>query len=294
MTIFAWLYRRHSDTFIEDGNPINPLDVSGFSIDDDDNIFLIQAIVTLENSNLLYSDVSDQLFAMSNDRFNVTGNGTTQLMIDAIGGRRLITTRPEFVDFLKTVQFTTDDQAPDVVRNLSLVVQEFPLGEAPSSPAYVPIMVKPVNDRPVLQSSQVLETTLDDYLSANPGFTPSFLLSSDDVIDIDRHSSISNDFIGFAIVSTSQPDSLGVWEYWNKRWIEFPVYLSDCNPLFISPTERVRFVPLPNSAKEDGVATLEYRAWDGSSNITCDTNDTLSLTPGKSYRNKGHTLCMIH
>ena len=272
---------------IEDGDPIYPLNTSDFSIDDDDNVFLIQATVTLENNNLLPPDVMDQLFAMSNDRFSVTGSRTTQLVIDAIGGRRLITTRPEFVDFLKTIQFITNDQAPDIVRNLSLVVQEFPLGEAPSRPAYVPIRVIPVNDRPVLQSSQVSDTTLDDYLSTNPEFTPSFLLSDSDAFDIDRHSSISDDFVGLAIVSTSQPESLGVWQFWSEeemRWIEFPVDLSDCFPLFVRPNERVRFVPQPNQAKEDGVATLEYRAWDGSSEvIDCDVNDTLLLTLGKNH-----------
>ena len=271
---------------MEDGDLINPLNVNDFSITDDDNIFLIQAVVTLENSDRLPVGVSDQLFAVSNDRFNVTGNGTTRLVIDAIGGRRLITTQEEFVDFLKTVQFTTNDQAPDIMRNISLVVQEFPLGEAPSRPAYVPIQVVLMNDRPVLLSSQVSDIPLDDYLSTNPGFTPSFLLSDSDVFDIDRRSSISNDFIGLAIVSTSQPESLGVWQYWSEeeiRWMEFPVDLSDCFPLFVSPNERVRFVPQPNPAKEDGVATFDYRAWDGSSElIDCDVNDTLLLTPSKS------------
>lgn len=280
--------------FIEDEDPIYPLNTSDFSIDDDDNVFLIQATVTLENSDLFPPDVMDQLFAMSNDRFSITGNSTTQLMIDATGDRRLITTRQEFVDFLKTVQFTTNDQAPDIVRNLSLGVQEFPLGEAPSHPAYVPIRVVPVNDRPVLQSSQVSEIALDDYLSTNPGFTPSLLLFDSDVFDIDRRSSISNDFIGLAIVSTSQPESLGVWQYWSEeemRWIEFPVDLFDCFPFFVRPNERVRFVPLPNQAKEDGVATFEYRAWDGSSEvIDCDVNNTLSLTPSKKCWEKRGTL----
>ena len=280
-------YCRYSDTFIEDGDPICPLNTSDFSISDDDNVFLFRATVTLENSGQLPLDVMDQLFAMSNDRFNVTGNNTTRLVIDAIGGRRYITTRQEFEEFLRTVQFTTDDQAPDVVRNFSLVVQEFPLGEAPSRPAYVPIRVISVNDRPVLQSSQVSESTLDDYLSTNPGFIPSFLLSDSDVLDIDRRSSISNDSIGLVIVSTSQPESLGVWQYWSEeetRWIEFPVNVSNCIPFFVRPNERVRFMPRPNPAKEDGVATFEYRAWDGNSEaIECDVNDTLALTLGKSY-----------
>ena len=280
-----FIFCRHSDIFVEDGELINPFNASDFSITDDDNIFLLRATIRLENNDLLPQDVTDQLLAVSNDRFNVTGSGTTELVIDAIGGRRLITTQQEFVDFLKTVQFTTSDQASDTVRNLSLIVEEFPLGEAPSSPAYVPIRVITVNDRPVLLSSLVTESALDDYLSTNPGFSPSFLLSVSDVFDNDRRSSISNDFVGLAIVSTSQPVSLGVWQYWTveeMRWIEFPVNLSNCFPLFIRPNERVRFVPLPNQAKEDGAAMFEYRAWDGSSEIVdCDVNDTLLLTPGK-------------
>ena len=269
---------------MEDGVPVYPLNTDELRVTDDDNAFLIRATLTLVNSNLLPSDVMDQLFATSNDRFSVSQNGTSELVVDAIGSQRLITSQQDFVNFLKTVQFTTDDQAPDVIRNLSLIVEEFPVGEAPSSPAYVPITVLPVNDRPILQSSLLAEATLDDYLSSNQGFTASFLLSNSSVDDIDRRSSISSDFIGLAIVLTSHPDSLGVWQYWSVAemdWVDFPVELSNCYPLLINPDTRIRFSPVPNIAKEDGPAGIQYRAWDGSSEEFLCMNDTLELTAGK-------------
>lgn len=269
---------------MEDEESIFPLNTN-FNVTDDDNTFLIRATLTLESSSRLPSDVVDQLFASSNDRFNVSQNGTSQLQIDAIGPQRLVTFQSDFVNFLKTIQFTTNDQAPEIVRNLSIVVEEFPIGEAPSSPAYVSIMVTPVNDRPILNSSQITETVLNDYLSSNRGFNSSFLVSDSDVIDIDRLSSLSSDFIGLAIVSTSFPDSLGAWQYWSEEemdWINFPENISSCYPFFVTPDMRIRFAPQPNLAKEDGTATIVYRAWDGSSREFNCMNDTPELTAGKS------------
>lgn len=257
------------------------MNASDFTVTDDDNTLLIRATLTLEYANPLYPDVTDQLFAVSTDHFNVSGNQSTRLVVDA---RQLVTLRSDFVDFLKTVQFATDEQAPDVVRNLSLIVEEFPIGEAPSRPVYVNITVLPVNDRPVLSSSLVSVTALDDYLLSNQGFMTSFLLSNSNVIDIDRRSSLSLDFIGLAIVSTSHRDSLGVWQYWSEdemNWVIFPVNISNCYPLFIEPDTRVRFFPAPNEAKEDGVAVLEYRAWDGSSQEFSCSNDTVELASSK-------------
>ena len=274
----------YSVNFTEDGEPIYPLDVEDFRVEDDDNSFLLRATLTLENNNI--PGVVDQLFASSNDRFNVSQNGTTQLVVDAVGPRRLITRQEEFVNFLRTVQFTTDDQAPDVVRNLSLVVEEFPIGEAPSRPFNISITIIPVNDRPILNSGRVVEPVIiDDYLSSNQGFAPSFLLSDVDVFDIDSRSSSSLDFIGLAVVSASYSDSLGVWQTWSddeSTWVDFPADLSDCYPVLVSPEMRIRFLPAPNEDKEDGVATIEYRVWDGSSDSSDCLNDTLQCTPGKS------------
>lgn len=279
----------YSTTFTEDGDSIYPLNTAGFFVTDDDNMFLIRATLTLENANPLYPDVTDQLFATSNNHFNVSQNGTSQLVIDAIGPQQLITLQTEFVDFLKTVQFTTDDQAPEVLRNLSLVVEEFPVGEAPSRPAYITITIIPVNDRPILNSSLISDDTLDRYLSSNQGFVASFLLSNSNAIDVDRRSSISLDFIGLAIVSNSHSDSLGFWQYWSRNdmdWVNLPVNISNCYPLLANPDTRIRFLPEPNLAKEDGMATFEYRAWDGSSQDFFCENATVELNASKLIQHR--------
>ena len=280
---------RYFVNFKEDGGSIFPLNTS-FNVTDDDNIFLLRATLTLENSDNLPSDVIDLLFAASTDRFNVSQNETSQLVVEAIGPQRLVTFQSDFVNFLRTVQFTTNDQAPEVVRNLSLIVEEFPIGEAPSRPAYVSIIVTPVNDRPVLTSSLVTEIVLDDYLSRNEGFLPSLLLSNSSVIDVDSRSSISTDFIGLAIVSTSFQEFLGDWQYLSEdgmNWISFALNISNCYPLFVDPDMRIRFLPQPNFAKEDGTVAIEYRAWDGSSRELMCMNDTLELSSGRlNLRNK--------
>ena len=195
-----------------------------------------------------------------------------------------MTTHYVFEDFLQTVRFITDDQAPHVVRNLSLVVEEHPLGEAPSRPAVVPIVILPVNDRPILNSIQCSVATLDDYLPINPGFYPSFLLSDTDVIDIDRSSPNSQDFVGLAIISAQATSGTGIWQYWNGTWSDFPA-VSDCYPLLVDPEERVRFVPLPSYAETPGSvygsAALEYRAWDGSSRELICINGAADTLSGK-------------
>lgn len=256
--------------FVEDGPAIFPLDIDQFNISDEDNSFILRATFKIENSN---SNVRDELgvAGTSNERFRVMSNDNTTLVIEAVGSRRLITTHREMEDFLKTVFFSTDDQAPDIVRNLSVVVEEFPIGDAPLSPAYIPIYVRPVNDQPVLNSSRITEAPLTDYLpqeSGNSGFNASFLLSLDDVQDIDRLSQESLDFVGVAIIAQEVPQGLGVWQYRTSDdgdWVDLPANLSLCNPFRANPSTRVRFSPSPSTEKQDGVTTIMFQAWDGSS-----------------------------
>ena len=174
------------------------------------------------------------------------------------------------------------------MRNLSLVVEEHPLGEAPSRPAVVPIVIVPVNDRPILNSTQRSMASLDDYLPVNPGFYPSFLLVDTDVIDIDRSSPNSQDFIGLAITSAQPTSGTGIWQYWNGTWNDFPA-VSDCSPLLVTPEERVRFVPLPSYTEMPGSlygsAVLGYRAWDGSSQELICINGAADITSGKFISN---------
>lgn len=273
--------RRYNVRFSEDGPAVFPLNSSEFTITDEDNIFILQATLSIVNSASLAADVADQLSAPSNEEFQViAGDGTTTLVIQAIGPRKLVTTHEEFADYLMGVAFTTNDQAPDVVRNLSVVVEEFPLGDAPLSPTYIPIYVIPVNDRPTLLSSQVTEVVLSDYLPQdrqNLGFNASFLLSQDDVADIDRRSSSSEDLIGLAIFGQVVPEGLGVWQYRSDSdsdWMAFPDTLSSCSPLLLDPSKMIRFSPSPSPStlKEDGDTIIMFQAWDGSSyNSACST-----------------------
>ena len=260
---------------------VYPLNFSEFFISDEDNSFILQATLNIENSDVLPSDVEDQLIAPSTDFFRVNGSGTTRLFIEAIGFFRLITSHEDFANFLKGVAFTTNDQSPDVIRNLSVLVEEFPVGEAAPAPAFIPLIIQPGNDQPVLLSSQIALLNLTDYLPqdrANPGFNTSFLLSPDDVLDSDRRSQDSQDFIGLAITDVMVPLGLGVWQYRltnNIDWIDLPAVLSPCDPYFATPTTRIRFSPSPSLAKSPGIATIGFRAWDGSSYTSCVSNSSV-------------------
>ncbi len=260
-------------SFQEDGPAIFPFDTDDFSITDEDNSFIVQATITIENSESTAPNVQDQLMATGNDLFSVTGNGTTSLFIEAVGPTRLITTHSMLVTFLRSVSFTSNDQAASVVRNLSVVAEEFPVGEAARVPTFIPITIISTNDQPMLNSSRISEAVLMDYLPQdrqNLGFNSSFLLSSADVIDVDRETENSLDFIGLAITGVNiVPADLGVWQYRNGdstiQWMPFPGDLSSCNPHLVNPSMNIRFSPSPSINKADGVTNIEYRAWDGSS-----------------------------
>ncbi len=278
----------HTVVFVEDGSPVYPLDTPLFKISDDDNIFLLEATLTLINEQP--SDVTDQLFANSTDRFEVMGNGTRQLLIRAIGPSRFTTRQSQLIEFLRTVGYTSDDQAPYVSRNLSIVVAEFPVDEAPSAPFYLPITITPVNDRPVYtQSSSAITMVTLDYLPQEtniPGQNASFLISDNEVVDIDRVSPISDDFIGLALTMKMAPAYLGTGQYWiDGEWRTIPSDLTSCNPLLLRPDQRLRFSPAPNVEKRNGEVYIEYRVWDGSSDVVGGVcaNNTLQVTGGKSY-----------
>ena len=267
--------------FTEDGAPILPLNTSELNIDDPDNFALQRATLTIVNTGV-DPGVSDQLAytGTPDDRFDFDiREGGTVLVITATGPLRFVTTHDMFEDVLRLVSFTTDDQAPDVVRNLTLVVEEHPLGESPSNPAVIPVTVIPVNDRPELVASLRTEDTLEDYLPDNPGFNTSFLLSEESVRDVDRNSSLANDTIGLAIIEADN-SGIGSWQYrrGDGAWVDFPA-VSDCEPLLVRPEDRVRFFPAPSFDKLDGTVSFQYRAWDGTSEVMCE-NGTLDITEG--------------
>lgn len=213
------------------------------------------------------------------DGFTITGNGTTGINIITSGPLQFFTTQDNFEVLLRTVSFVSDDQAPFVARSVTLVVEEIDIA---GNPAVIPLTVAPVNDRPILSSSQVTQAVLDDYLpqnTSNPGFNASFLLTEDDVFDIDRNSDTAPDFIGLAITS-ADAGGIGEWQYWYSGvWVDFPE-VSNCSLLLVPPYTRIRFWPTPSPSKMNGTASIEYRAWDGTGNVSC-RNGTLDITEGQ-------------
>lgn len=271
-------------TYIEDSpEPLFPLNISTFDITDEDNMFMMQATVAIENSQAISdSGATDRLTVPDStvDNFVVDGNGNSRVKIIAPGSLGLSTLRSDFIEYLRQLTFETDDQSPYIIRNLTVTVQEFP--NIISEPTSFFIEVTPVNDRPVLLQTRTSGSTLDDYLpqeTNNPGFNSSFLLLEADVDDIDRNSPIAQDFIGLAIVSMEN-NGLGVWEYWaGDQWMVSPA-VNDCSPLFVTPYQRIRLLPAPSQDKIDGNAWFTYRVWDGSSsNLTC-VNGSLEITAG--------------
>ena len=232
--------------------------------------------------------VNDQLIATGNDMFSVTGSGSTQLIITAIGPRQFYTLQEEFVDFLKTVQFVTDDQAAASDHSVELVVQEYPLESTqPSSPIIIKIVITPINDRPVILSTQRSHTNLTNYIpmSINIGFSPSFLIDETNVEDIDL---ISPAFIGLAITGYTDNDS-GSWMAWvNDAWISL-ANVSECLPQLVPPDGRIRFVPSPNPNKRDTQASLIYRAWDGSSDMIDCVQNTPVFSEQSSFSAENET-----
>ncbi|CAI8050929.1 hypothetical protein GBAR_LOCUS27939 [Geodia barretti] len=259
------LPENYTVAYAEDSIGIFPLNTSDFSVSDDDSVFLFQATLTAGSA----MGVSDQFLATGNDMLRVDGSGSNQLTTTAIGSQQFFTLRDVFVDFLKTVMYVTDDQTGSSEHSISLVVQEFPLESMPPSlPGLIRVVVLPVNDRPVLLSTQRFEHNLTDYLpqSANEGFTPSFIIDNTNVLDID---SVTPAFVGVAITAVTD-NGRGSWMVWDEgTWVPL-FFVSDCSPQLVSPDERIRFVPSANHSKTATQASIVYRAWDGTSLIECD------------------------
>ena len=270
MLLISASFFSYSVEYIEDSLSILPLDSANLSISDDDNIFLYVARLAIQNAGLP-NGVVDRLTASASTTFSVEGSGSTQLTITAAGPTQFFTFQADFVTFLRTVAFDTNDQAPFVVRNLTVVVQEFPIQASPPSlPAVVPIIIVPVNDRPAIVSIQQSQTALNNYIpeSQNTGFSPAFLLGEADVQDIDRSSPDAPDIIGLALTATTN-GGLGEWMYWyNGSWVTLPP-VSECSPWLVLDGDRLRFSPSASPNKVGGEASIVYRAWDGTPVDNC-------------------------
>ena len=277
-------------------------------ISDEDNFLLYQARIFIPNTPNQYG-FSDFLYLPSDflDSFDITGNGTNFITAT---GKSLLLEHPIFIELLTNISFATDDQATDITRNLTFTVEENPLGDTgPSIATVVPIYIKQLNDKPVLTGSHfVVNTTLDDYLPAdskNPGFLPSYLLNSSNVNDPDSIYPPNPDFIGLAIYQANN-GSLGSWQYWwNGTWSNI-TDISSCSPLFITDSQRVRFLPDPNIDKINGHVSFDYRVWDGTSKYVCVgdvirsdqeasiSNDTASFSYFVKYLNRAPVIVIDH
>ena len=260
--------------YTEDEGAI-PVTNTTFQITDEDNNYLYKAKIYIANTPTQYG-VNDFLYILPHPDFVIVGNGTNSITATS---ESLITTHSVFQELLKNVSFETDDQSTDITRNLTITVEEFPLGETgPSAPVIIPIIINQLNDRPVFKVPLRTNVTLDNYLpliSNNPGFYPSFLANSSVVSDPDSNYPPNPDFIGLIIYNISIDSSLvGNWQYWsNGTWINIST-VDICDPVFITPAQRIRFLPGPNFYQLSGKASFKYHIWDGTSTNIC-TNNTL-------------------
>ncbi len=287
---------RYNITYTEDGSAVSVF-ADNFQITNEENALVVRTTINVAYSTNLLPGVQDVLSSTtSSDRFSATFNPSIpSLVIDAVGPLRLLTTQDQMRDFLRGVMFSTNDQAPDVSRNLTVVVEELPLGRGPLVPTIIPIDVILTNDQPILTPSPGIRiAALMEYLpqaTLNTGFNTSFLLTDDDVVDLDRVSRNTQDFIGLAIIDmfleSKSQTTLGEWQYYYNmsEWRPFPD-VSYCDPLFASPSTRIRFSPFPSLDKENGQASITYLAWDGSSRDSpCNQPSTAGET-GVEFNNK--------
>jgi hypothetical protein len=262
----------YTPSYTEDQGPV-PVTNTSITITDEDNYLLYEAKIYIANTPVEYG-ANDFLYITADSNFVVSGNGTNSITATATS---YVIGHPEFVNLLKTVTFASDDQSTDITRTLTMTVEEFPLGDTgPSKPANISITFNQLNDRPILTSPLIDRATLDNYLPPsinNPGFSPSFLVNSSVVSDVDSDYPSNPDFIGLAIFSLTSTSG-GQWQhFYDNSWNDISV-MSLCNPVFVSPSERIRFLPPSNYTGVDS-AYVNYRVWDGTTKDICDINGFL-------------------
>ena len=249
------------------------------SIMDSDNSRLRKAMIYISNTPTEFGSITDSLrigpgFTDRSLFRSISGEATNSFSVET----RVPQLHSVFTSLLSNILFETNDQATDITRNLTLVVQEF--DNDPSLPAVIPILIEQLNDRPVFISEPLVTgATLDDYIPNNEGFDPAYLLDDSVISDPDSAYPPNPDFIGLAIFNYSSnaviaggfssSEEIGVWQYWeNGSWVNF-MPVSECSPLFIFEAQRIRFKPSPRMEKEDGLANISYWVWDGTSTTVC-------------------------
>ncbi|KAI6650772.1 hypothetical protein LOD99_7823 [Oopsacas minuta] len=116
---------------------------NNISISDQDNSFLVQATINITNQP---TDIEDALFSPINPDFIVNGNGTRQLNASAISDQL---PHEAFLNFVGGVSFRSKDQAPYILREITLFFTEFPTNRGIQSNSIVTsVNIIPVNDQP--------------------------------------------------------------------------------------------------------------------------------------------------
>ena len=256
----------------DDSSPINvATDSVQIDISDEDNIFLYQARFNVTNTPSQYGSIIDTLFLPVNDQFTITGSGVGNGIITATA-KTLSVYHETFVELIKSLQFRTNDKSTNITREISVVVEEYPLGEAgPSAPVMIPVRIIQKNDRPVLDGPPLItQDTLQDFLPSeivNNGFLPSHLIDATVVSDIDSAFPPNPDIIGLAIFALDD-GGIGHWQYWwEGDWVD-AVNVSRCAPLFLRDDQRIRF--LPQTTQDGGLVSFNYSVWDGTSKNVCE------------------------
>ena len=269
--------------YVEDGPNVNVFNHSGFGIIAGDTPFIKKAVVEITNPKM---GANEFLYIPEIDPgvpVTITGQSSTVLSIETNSILPVHRTS-DYEQWLRCVQFSSDDQSPSECRYITLVVTDAQIGRS-SDVRTVTLCITAVNDQPVFHSSPLLSSSiLKDYLpqdTNNPGYPANVFVDRTVVTDVDVP-----DPIGMSIFKTETQMGLeGVWQYWQDgAWIDFKNALDDCNSVLRLPMERVRFSPSPSAARKSGWTRFWYRAWDSSS-TPCNGASTLSLTSTSSVSN---------
>ena len=266
--------------FVEDSSYTSISDSADIYIVDEDSVFLYQARIEILNTPSEYGTVIDMISLPVTlvDKFTIDGNGTSSIIAT---GKSLNLRHDDFIQLIKGIQFQTDDQATNITRQISVVVEEFPLNEpGPSIPILIPVNMLQLNDRPIFITALVHEEILDNFIppeTANPGFFPSYLVNESVVNDPDSLFPFNPDIIGLYIFYVNNAE-IGNWQYFSngEKWINLS-NVSDCEPLLLKNNERIRFLPSNDIISQSGATPFfNYSVWDGTSTDICNEGSIIS------------------
>ena len=153
-----------------------------------------------------------------------------------------------------------------------------------SDTAIVTIIVKPVNDSPVLNTADMrLSSIAEDAAETdNFGTTVADILASADhpISDADKDAKS-----GIAVIAADTAH--GVWQYANPEirissmaarvFVNFPEDIAENKAVLLDSTAMIRFVP---DADFNGTSAITFRAWDQTQGNSGDSNSDTSVHGG--------------